>query len=126
VSNDGWLGDAAKLYANGQDLKDPQLSPIYGDLSGFPPTILTSGTRDLLAGPRQSASTAASVSATRQPFLNALYNKTQFWDGRVNTLEQLCKLGAALSGRCFDIVTHPFLFDAFLALWRSDVPRPAN
>ena len=25
VSNDGWLGDAAKLYANGTDLKDPQL-----------------------------------------------------------------------------------------------------
>ena len=34
VSNDGWLGDAAKLYANGHDLKDPQLSPIYGDLTG--------------------------------------------------------------------------------------------
>jgi monoterpene epsilon-lactone hydrolase len=47
VSNDGWLGDAAKLYANGHDLKDPQLSPIYGDLTGFLPTILTSGTRDL-------------------------------------------------------------------------------
>jgi len=47
VSNDGWLGEAAKLYANGHDLKDPQLSPVYGDLSGFPPTILTSGTRDL-------------------------------------------------------------------------------
>jgi monoterpene epsilon-lactone hydrolase len=47
VSNDGWLGDAAKLYANGTDLKDPQLSPIYGDYAGFPPTILTSGTRDL-------------------------------------------------------------------------------
>jgi acetyl esterase/lipase len=47
VSNDGWLGDAAKLYANGHDLKDPQLSPIYGDFTGFPPTILTSGTRDL-------------------------------------------------------------------------------
>jgi len=47
VSNDGWLGDAARLYANGTDLKDPQLSPIYGDFTGFPPTILTSGTRDL-------------------------------------------------------------------------------
>jgi monoterpene epsilon-lactone hydrolase len=47
VSNDGWLGDAAKLYAAGHDLKDPQLSPVYGDLTGFPPTILTSGTRDL-------------------------------------------------------------------------------
>jgi epsilon-lactone hydrolase len=43
----GWLGAAAKLYAAGHDLKDPQLSPIYGDFSGFPPTILTSGTRDL-------------------------------------------------------------------------------
>jgi epsilon-lactone hydrolase len=47
VSDDGWLGDAAKLYANGHDLKDPMLSPIYGDFAGFPPTILTSGTRDL-------------------------------------------------------------------------------
>jgi epsilon-lactone hydrolase len=47
VSNEGWLGEAAKLYANGHDLKDPMLSPIYGDLHGFPPTILTTGTRDL-------------------------------------------------------------------------------
>jgi monoterpene epsilon-lactone hydrolase len=47
VSNDGWLGDAANLYANGHDLKDPMLLPVYGDLRGFPPTILTSGTRDL-------------------------------------------------------------------------------
>lgn len=47
VSNDGWLGEAANLYANGHDLKDPMLSPIYGDLHGFPPTILTTGTRDL-------------------------------------------------------------------------------
>jgi acetyl esterase/lipase len=47
VSNDGWLGDAAVLYAHGHDLKDPMLSPVYGDYQGFPPTILTSGTRDL-------------------------------------------------------------------------------
>ncbi|AOO79821.1 alpha/beta hydrolase [Bosea vaviloviae] len=47
VTWDGWLGRAALLYANGRDLKDPQLSPIYGDFHGFPPTILTSGTRDL-------------------------------------------------------------------------------
>lgn len=38
----------AALYANGHDLKDPLLSPIYGDVHGFPPTILTTGTRDLL------------------------------------------------------------------------------
>ncbi|MDR2800687.1 MAG: alpha/beta hydrolase [Desulfovibrio sp.] len=47
VSYDGWLGEAAKLYAAGRDLKDPLLSPVYGDVSGFPPTLLTTGTRDL-------------------------------------------------------------------------------
>ena len=47
VSYHGFLGRAAQLYANGHDLKEPQLSPIYGDFTGFPPAILTSGTRDL-------------------------------------------------------------------------------
>ena len=47
VSDDGWLDAAARLYAHGLDLQDPRLSPIYGDFTGFPPAILTSGTRDL-------------------------------------------------------------------------------
>ena len=38
----------AGMYANGRDLKEPLLSPVYGDMAGFPPTILNSGTRDLL------------------------------------------------------------------------------
>ena len=44
---DGSLDAAARLYAGTHDLKEPLLSPVYGDLSGFPPTILISGTRDL-------------------------------------------------------------------------------
>lgn len=36
VSYDGWLGDAAKLYADSHDMKDPMLSPVYGNVSGFP------------------------------------------------------------------------------------------
>lgn len=47
VSYEGVLEAGALLYANGHDLKDPLLSPIYGDMRNFPPTILTSGTRDL-------------------------------------------------------------------------------
>ena len=46
-SNDGFLEASARLYAGNHELKDPLLSPIYGDLTGFPPTILLSGTRDL-------------------------------------------------------------------------------
>jgi monoterpene epsilon-lactone hydrolase len=42
------LKESIALYANGHDLRDPYLSPVFGDFSkGFPPTILTSGTRDL-------------------------------------------------------------------------------
>jgi epsilon-lactone hydrolase len=48
VSPDGFCDAGAIVYANGHDMRDPLLSPVYGDMRGFPPTILTSGTRDLL------------------------------------------------------------------------------
>ena len=48
VSRDGFCDAGAKVYAAGHDMRDPLLSPVYGDMAGFPPTILTSGTRDLL------------------------------------------------------------------------------
>ncbi len=47
VTYEGLLAAAALLYANGRDLKDPLLSPVYGEFTGFPPTFLTTGTRDL-------------------------------------------------------------------------------
>jgi acetyl esterase/lipase len=48
VARGGFCDEMAKVYANGHDLSDPLLSPVYGDMRGFPPTILTTGTRDLL------------------------------------------------------------------------------
>jgi acetyl esterase/lipase len=40
---------AIGIYTDGHDLKDPYLSPLYGDFArGFPPTFLQSGTRDRL------------------------------------------------------------------------------
>ena len=47
VSYDGILEAAAKSYAGEHDLRNPEISPVYGDFHGFPPTHLTSGTRDL-------------------------------------------------------------------------------
>ena len=47
VTQDGFIRATALLYANGRDLRDPLLSPIYGDVTGFPPALLASGTRDL-------------------------------------------------------------------------------
>lgn len=47
VTYDAGLSACARLYAGGHELKEPLLSPLYGDFHGFPPTILISGTRDL-------------------------------------------------------------------------------
>jgi acetyl esterase/lipase len=42
-------GGPLMLYIGAGDPKDPYLSPVYGDFSpGFPPTLLASGTRDVL------------------------------------------------------------------------------
>lgn len=43
----GSVMPANLLYANGHDLAKPYLSPLFADLTGFPPTLLTTGTRDL-------------------------------------------------------------------------------
>jgi acetyl esterase/lipase len=42
------LLDAKWAYVGGADPKDPLLSPILGDLSGFPPTLCVSSGRDIL------------------------------------------------------------------------------
>jgi monoterpene epsilon-lactone hydrolase len=48
VSPTGFCEAAAVFYAHGHDMADPMISPLNGDFHGFPPTILTTGTRDLL------------------------------------------------------------------------------
>ena len=44
----GMIAGCFELYIGDADPKNPLLSPVNGDLKGFPPTILISGTRDLL------------------------------------------------------------------------------
>jgi epsilon-lactone hydrolase len=44
----GAAAPCMELYAHGMDLKHPYISPLFGDLTGFPPTILLTGTRDRL------------------------------------------------------------------------------
>ena len=43
----GRLSVVNDLYANGHDLAHPYLSPLFADVTGFPPTYLQTGTRDL-------------------------------------------------------------------------------
>ena len=47
---EGVLEACAKIYAGSASLHDPLVSPVHGDFAGFPPAILTTGTRDILLG----------------------------------------------------------------------------
>jgi acetyl esterase/lipase len=42
------LAETAKLYANGQDLKNPLISPLFGDLEGLPPLFIQTSKIEVL------------------------------------------------------------------------------
>jgi acetyl esterase/lipase len=46
--NNAWVDIAARLHAGATPLDAPGISPIHGDMTGLPPCIITSGSRDLL------------------------------------------------------------------------------
>ena len=46
--NGDWVDIAAAMHAGGHPLDDPGISPLFGDLSGLPPVMITTGSRDLL------------------------------------------------------------------------------
>jgi acetyl esterase/lipase len=45
---DGMAAGMAAIYAGETPLTDPLISPVFGDYAGFPPSIFTTGTRDIL------------------------------------------------------------------------------
>lgn len=48
---EGILGEQAKIYVGDNDIKNPLISPVYGDFTNFPPSQFVTGTRDLLLSP---------------------------------------------------------------------------
>lgn len=48
VLNREYLQRMTANYAEGQDLKDPFISPLFGDMTGFPPTYIQVGDNEML------------------------------------------------------------------------------
>lgn len=44
------IHEIAKVYAPGEDLENPYISPLYGDYRNFPPLFLQAGTDEVLVG----------------------------------------------------------------------------
>lgn len=48
VLNSVYIDRMVKAYAEGRELKDPMISPLYGDFNGFPPTYIQVGENEIL------------------------------------------------------------------------------
>ena len=48
VLNAAYLEEMIRNYAEGQELKDPLISPLFGDYEGFPPTYIQVGDNEIL------------------------------------------------------------------------------
>lgn len=48
VLNSAYIGRMVEAYAGEQELKNPFISPLYGDFDGFPPTYIQVGENEIL------------------------------------------------------------------------------
>lgn len=48
VLNRDYIDRMVAAYAAGQDLKNPLISPLFGDFTGFPPTYVQAGANEIL------------------------------------------------------------------------------
>lgn len=48
VLNKEYIDRMVEAYAGGQDLKNPMISPLFGDFHGFPPTYIQVGRNEIL------------------------------------------------------------------------------
>jgi acetyl esterase/lipase len=97
VSRDGFCQAATIIYAKGHDLSDPLLSPVYGDMHGFPPAILTTGTRDLLLSNTVRVHRKllrSGVPAILEVFEGESHAQYQFDDTVPETSEAFTEIGA--------------------------------
>lgn len=54
----------AAWYAQGSALTDPSVSPLFGDMAGLPPTLIFTGTRDILNDDARRADAALRSAGT--------------------------------------------------------------
>jgi acetyl esterase/lipase len=71
-----------RLYAGAADARDPEISPLFADLSGFPPTLVQVGTREIFLGDAArfaEKARAAGVEITLRVFDGMFHLFHQHW-----------------------------------------------
>lgn len=83
ISARGYIAQSSLLYAKGEKLTNPYISPIFGDFKGLPPVIIVSGTRDLFL--------SQSVLTHRKFKQAGIEADLQLWDGMAHAQYEVYK-----------------------------------
>ncbi|WP_417518491.1 alpha/beta hydrolase [Marinobacter sp.] len=81
-----WTAKAAKLYAGQESLRNPLISPIFGNLEGLPRILIQVGSQEILLNDAErlaSAATKAGVK-TRLEVFNSLWHVFQVHSGQLD------------------------------------------
>lgn len=73
------MDEVGRVYVGGHDPTDPTVSPIFGDMAGLPPTIITTGTRDLFM--------SMCVRLCRKMRRAGVHAECRVWDGLWHVFE---------------------------------------
>jgi len=93
------MDGVAKAYVGGGDPADPMLSPLFGSMHGLPPTIITTGSRDLFLSPslrleRKMRRMGIDVDCR---VWNGLFHVFEFYDEYPESAESLAEIADFLN-----------------------------
>lgn len=81
-----WTTKAATLYAGKNSLRNPLLSPIFGDFQGLPPLLIQVGSQEILLNDSERLANAARAAGvkTRLEEFNSLWHVFQVHSGQLD------------------------------------------
>lgn len=81
-----WTAKAAKLYAGKESLRNPLISPIFGNLDGLPPLLIQVGSQEILLNDAERLAKAARQREveTRLEVFNSLWHVFQIHSGQLD------------------------------------------
>lgn len=91
-----WTANAANLYAGGEPLTHPLISPLYGDLSALPPLLIQVGSQEILLNDATRLAAAAKRDGveTQLEIYNNLWHVFQVHAGQLARATQAMNVAA--------------------------------
>lgn len=100
--NDAFVGEVHRIYAPGQDMSDPKISPVCGEFGAdWPATLITTGTRDRLLGPcaRLARAIRASGGTVDMRVWDGLWHVFEYYPDLPEAAQSLTEIAAFVNAQ---------------------------